>query len=118
MGMAMGGGGPHGGAGWGLMRSMRRDETVTDYKLPPGITRRIAEFRAPLPRPARHVHRVDRARCGVGRQNPLILRAIIDDGIIKHHSHLVVVLALIVGAARRCGRGAVVVAALGVGPRR
>ena len=98
MGMAMGGGGPHGGAGWGLMRSMRRDESVTDYKLPSGITRRIAEFARPY-----------RGLLGtfivlivldalLGAANPLILRAIIDDGIIKHHSHLVVVLALIVGA--------------------
>ncbi|HEY5172282.1 MAG TPA: ABC transporter ATP-binding protein [Acidimicrobiia bacterium] len=101
MGMGMGGGGgggARGGAGGGLMRSFRRDESVTDYKLPPGITRRIVAFARPY-----------RGLLGIflvlivldavlGAANPLIFRAIIDDGIIKRNRALVVELALVVGA--------------------
>ena len=69
MGMAMGGGGGgRGAAGWGLMRSFRRDESITDYKLPPGITRRIVAFARPYRAPARAVLGADRHRRGARRR--------------------------------------------------
>jgi ATP-binding cassette subfamily B protein len=90
---AGGGGGP---ASWGLMRSFRRDESVKNSRLPKGIVKRIAGFAKPY-----------RLQLGVflvliimsalvGAANPLILRAIIDNGIREHHPGEVIVLALIV----------------------
>ena len=89
-------GGFHGPA-WGLMRSMRRDDTVMQQRLPAGILRRIAGFAKPY-----------RALLGVflvliivdaviGAANPLIYRSIIDNGIARHRSGLIVGLAVLVG---------------------
>ena len=98
MGMGMGG---HGGMGWGLMRSMRRDDSVMQQSLPKGIVRRIVGFARPY-----------RAALGVflvlividaviGAANPLIYRAIINNGI-GHNGHhdirLIVWLAALVAA--------------------
>ncbi|HLI72843.1 MAG TPA: ABC transporter ATP-binding protein [Acidimicrobiales bacterium] len=90
------GGGFHGPA-WGLMRSMRRDDTVMEKKLPTGILKRIARFATPY-----------RGLLGVflvlividaviGAANPLIYRSIIDNGIARHRTGLIVALALLVG---------------------
>jgi len=90
------GGGFHGPA-WGLMRSMRRDETIMNQRLPSGILRRIVNFARPY-----------RALLGVflvliiidaviGAANPLVYRSIIDNGIAKHHTSLIVWLAGLVG---------------------
>ncbi len=79
------------GAGAGsLMRSFRRDESVTSQQLTPGIVRRILRFARPY-----------RAKLSVflvlividallGVANPLIYRAIIDDGIIPKNTDLIV----------------------------
>jgi ATP-binding cassette subfamily B protein len=87
MGMHMGMG------GWGLMRSMRRDESIRQHRLTAGIVRRIAGFARPY-RGALIVFLiliiVDSI---VGAANPLIYRAIIDDGILGHNVNLVAVLA-------------------------
>ena len=39
-----------GGGGWGGMRSLRRDSSVTQQKLAPGTGRRILRFAAPYKR--------------------------------------------------------------------
>ncbi len=105
MGMHMGMG------GWGLMRSMRRDESMKQHKLTAGIVRRIAGFARPY-RGALAVFLVliviDSV---VGAVNPLIYRAIIDDGILGHNVNLVAVLAGSVAAL------AIFDAILGVGER-
>jgi ATP-binding cassette subfamily B protein len=79
--------------GWGLMRSMRRDESMKQHKLTAGIVRRIAGFARPY-RGALAVFLVliviDAI---VGAVNPLIYRAIIDNGILGHNVNLVAVLA-------------------------
>ncbi|MHB1771341.1 MAG: ABC transporter ATP-binding protein [Acidimicrobiales bacterium] len=92
----MGAGSGGGPANWNLMRSFRRDESVKNTQLPKGIVRRIAGFARPY-----------RLQLGIflvliilsalaGAANPLILRAIIDNGIIRHHPGEVIVLALVV----------------------
>src|SRR5580693_1202122 len=99
MGMGMGGGGGggrSGAAGFGLMRSFRRDESVTDYKLPPGITKRIATFARPYRRLLGLFLVLIVIDAILGAANPLIFRKIIDDGIIKKNSGLIVNLALLV----------------------
>ena len=93
--MMRGGGGA--GAGWGLMRSLRRDSSVTHQKLPPGIVRRIGRFA----RPYRSMLGVFLALividAVIGAANPLIYREIINRGIIRHDTSLIVALALLVG---------------------
>jgi ATP-binding cassette, subfamily B, bacterial len=80
-------------SGWGLLRSLRMDESMKQHTLTPGIVRRIAGFARPY-RGALAVFLVliiiDAI---VGAINPLIYRAIIDDGILKHNVNLVAVLA-------------------------
>jgi ATP-binding cassette subfamily B protein len=82
---------------WGSsMRSFRRDDSVTRHRLAPGTTRRIVRFAAPY-RGALAVFLlliiVDAA---IGTANPLIFRAIINDGIVRRHSNVIVALALLV----------------------
>jgi ATP-binding cassette, subfamily B, bacterial len=85
MGMHMG--------GWGLLRSIRQEESIRQHQLTAGIVRRIAGFARPY-RAALAVFLIliiiDAV---VGAANPLIYRAIIDDGIIGHNVSLVAVLA-------------------------
>jgi len=94
--MGMGHGGPRANAGWGLMRSLRRDESVTQHKLPPGIGRRIAGFA----RPYRSLLVVFVVLivfdAVIAAANPWIFRAIIDDGIAKKNESLIVGLAILV----------------------
>jgi ATP-binding cassette subfamily B protein len=77
-------------------QSFRRDESVTRHRLAPGTTRRIVRFAAPY-RGALAVFLlliiVDAA---IGTANPLIFRAIINDGIVRRHSGVIVALALLV----------------------
>ncbi|MGO9875132.1 MAG: ABC transporter ATP-binding protein [Acidimicrobiia bacterium] len=96
MGMGGGGGGGRGGAGGGLMRSFRRDESVTEYKLPAGITKRIVDFARPYRGLLGLFIVLIVADALLGVANPLIFRAIIDDGIHKKNTSLVVDLALLV----------------------
>jgi ABC-type multidrug transport system, ATPase and permease components len=88
----MGGGG---GGGWGLMRSFRRDESVTSQKLSPGILRRIARFAKPYRRMLVVFLVLIVLDALLSAANPLIYRAIIDDGILPHDSGVVVRLALL-----------------------
>lgn len=81
--------------GGGLMRSFRRDASVTAQKLSPGIFRRILRFAAPY----RRVLLVFLALIVVGAlitaAPPLIYRGIIDDGILPRNTGLVVELAVV-----------------------
>jgi ATP-binding cassette subfamily B protein len=97
MGMGGGGGGARGAAGWGLMRSFRRDGSITDYTLPSGIVKRIAEFARPYRRLLGLFIVLIVVDAVLGVANPLIFRTIIDDGIAKANTGLVVDLAVLVG---------------------
>jgi ATP-binding cassette subfamily B protein len=105
MGMHMGMG------GWGLMRSMRRDESMKQHKLTAGIVRRIAGFARPYRGALAVFLALIVIDSVVGAVNPLIYRAIIDDGILGHNVNLVAVLAGSVAAL------AIFDAILGVGER-
>jgi len=88
-------GGPA-GAGWGVMRSFRRDRSVLQQQLPKGIVRRIARFAQPYWRTlAVYLVLIVLDAC-VGVANPLLYRAVIDDGILRHRLGLIVVLAAVV----------------------
>jgi ATP-binding cassette subfamily B protein len=84
-----------GGGGWGLMRSFRRDESITSQKLSPGILRRIARFAKPYRRMLLVFLALIVLDALLSAANPLIYRAIIDDGILPRHSGVVVELALL-----------------------
>jgi len=87
-------GGP--AAGWHVMRSLSRDPSVTERRLPPGTIKRIARFAAPYQRYLAWFLALIVIDAGVGNVNPLIYKAIIDDGIVKHRRGLVIGLALLI----------------------
>src|SRR5436305_4461261 len=86
-------GGP---AGWHVMRSLSRDPCVTERRLRPGTIKRIARFAAPYRRYLAWFLALIVVDAGAGNVNPLIYKAIIDDGIIKHRRGLVIALALLI----------------------
>ena len=90
--MGPGRGTAHGAAGmWSLMR----DRSVTKQKLPPGTVGRIMRFAAPYRRMLGVFLGVIVVDALIGVWNPLIYREIIDGGIARHNSHLIVSLALL-----------------------
>jgi ATP-binding cassette subfamily B protein len=94
--MGHGGGRGGGAAGWGLLRSFRRDDTITEQQLPPGIVRRIASFARPYRRQLAIFLGLIVFDALLGAANPLILKTIIDNGIRKANTGLIVELALLV----------------------
>ena len=84
----------HGAHGmWSLMR----DSSVTKQKLPSGTLRRIMRFAAPYRRMLGVFLAVIVVDALIGVWNPLIYREIIDGGIARHNSHLIFLLALLLG---------------------
>jgi ATP-binding cassette, subfamily B, bacterial len=86
----------HAGPMWGAMRSLRRDQSVADAKVARGTTRRILQFAAPYKRILIFFFVLVVIDAFVGVLNPLILRQIINEGILKHQTELIVSLALLV----------------------
>jgi ATP-binding cassette subfamily B protein len=98
VGMGMGGmGRGHGGPGFGLMRSFRRDQSVIHQQLPPGIVKRIGRFAAPYRRMLVVFLVLIVVDAIIGAANPLIYREIIDVGIFHHRVRLIEGLAVLVG---------------------
>ena len=79
--------------GWGLMRSMRRDDSIRQHRLTAGIARRIAGFARPYRGALAMFLLLIIIDAVVGAANPLLFRAIIDDGILARNSNLVILLA-------------------------
>ncbi len=95
---AMGGaGGARGGGGWAGMRSLRQDRSVLQHRVKKGTARRMLTFAVPYRKilaiflPAVVLDAV------VGAVNPLILRELIDVGILHKRAGLVILLAFITG---------------------
>jgi ATP-binding cassette, subfamily B, bacterial len=82
--------------GWGLLRSLRADEATKQHVLTPGIYRRIASFARPYRGALAVFLALIVVDAFVGAVNPLIYRAIIDNGVLGHNVNLVVVLAGVV----------------------
>ena len=78
-----------------MMRSMRKDRSVLSHKVVPGTTRRILGFAAPYRRVLTVFLGAVVIASVVAAVNPLILRAIIDKGILGGNRSLVVMLALL-----------------------
>ncbi|MGF7236212.1 MAG: ABC transporter ATP-binding protein, partial [Frankia sp.] len=75
------------------MSSYRRDRSVTKQKLRPGTIPRIIRFARPHRRALAVFVAIITVDAAVGAVNPLIFRAIIDEGILKHRTGLITVLA-------------------------
>ena len=75
------------------MRSFRQDRSVLQHRIKKGTTRRMLRFAFPYRRILAVFLPVVILGAAVGAVNPLILRAIIDKGILGHRSGLVVALA-------------------------
>lgn len=84
--------------GWHAMRSFSKDRSVTAQKLPKGTLRRIVRFAKPYRRILGLLLVLLVIDAGVGAANPLIYRAIINQGILGEDIALIVSLALIVAA--------------------
>ena len=77
------------------MRSFRRDDSIRSQKLSAGIVRRIARFARPY-RPMLAVFLVLIVIDALlGAANPLLYRAIIDDGILPRDSAFIVELGVV-----------------------
>jgi ATP-binding cassette, subfamily B, bacterial len=85
-----------GGRMWMGMRSFRLDDSVTKQKLAPGTIRRIIRFAVPYRWPLMVLLVLLVADAGLGAINPLIYRAIINQGILGRDAGLVVALASVV----------------------
>jgi len=95
-GMGMGGT----GAGFGVLRSYRRDPAVTRQALPKGLVRRILRFAAPYRRLLGVYLVLIILDALIGAANPLIYKAIIDRGILPRRTGVIVALAgLVAGLA-------------------
>ena len=81
-----------------MMRGFRMDPAITKQKLKPGTVRRIAAYA----RPYRWYLAVFLLMTGIDALitvvNPLLLREIIDQGILRRDNHLVIVIAIVVAA--------------------
>lgn len=81
----------------GSMRSFGQDASVVNQKIKPGTTKRTILFAAPYARLLVFFLIVVVVDATIGIANPLIYRDIINNGILKANSHLIIQLALLVG---------------------
>ncbi|MFI7537609.1 ABC transporter ATP-binding protein [Streptosporangium sp. NPDC049376] len=87
-----------GGFGPQTMRSLRRDSSVTKERLAPGTVRRIAGYARPFTRHILAFLTLVVAGSVIVIVNPLLMKAIIDDGITPGRSGVVVTLAGVIAA--------------------
>ncbi len=92
-GHAMGGG--RGGA-WSGMRSMRQDRDVLGHRVRKGTARRMLTFAVPYKKILAVFLPVVVLAAVIGAVNPLILRSLIDNGILKSNENLVIGLSILV----------------------
>jgi ATP-binding cassette subfamily B protein len=78
------------------MRSFVRDQSVTKHKIAPGVRKRIIRFAAPYKKMLAIFLIIVVLDAAIGALNPLILREIINKGILDHHTPIIVHLALLV----------------------
>ncbi len=85
-------------ANWSTMRSFASDKSVTRQRLSAGLLRRIAGYARPYVRDIVPFLVLVALAAVLGVVNPLLFKAIIDDGIVPRNFSLVVWLALGVAA--------------------
>ncbi len=96
MSMGMGGHGMGGGGQFGsVMRSMRRDDSVTSQHVTKGTARRMVQFARPYRAILVWFLVLVVIDAVIGVINPLLFRSIIDKGIPEHNKSLILGLALV-----------------------
>jgi ATP-binding cassette subfamily B protein len=97
MSMGMGGHGMGGGGGQfgGVMRSMRRDDSVTQQQVTKGTARRMIQFARPYRSILICFLVLVVVDAVIGVVNPLLFRSIIDKGIPEHDKGLIIGLAAV-----------------------
>src|SRR3569833_2795686 len=83
--------------GWMVMMTFRRDDSVVRERLKSGTVRRIAGYASPYIRELVLFLVLNAIGAVIVVANPLLLKAIIDRGIVAHRSGLVMALASTVG---------------------
>jgi ATP-binding cassette, subfamily B, bacterial len=86
------------GGGWGGVRSLRQDRSVLEHRVKKGTTRRMLTFAVPYRKILAVFVPVVILDAVIAAVNPLILRALIDNGILKKDADFVIWLALLVAA--------------------
>ena len=86
------------GSPWMMMRSLSRDQSVKDAHLAPGTRRRVLGYATPYRKAIIAFLGVVVVDAVLVVAVPLLLREIIDKGVIPHDSSLVVRLAVVVAA--------------------
>ena len=79
-----------------MMRSLRHDSSVTKEHLTPGTVRRIARYAKPFSRNIAAFLALVVVDSVIVIANPLLMKAIIDDGIIPRREGVVIALALVI----------------------
>jgi ATP-binding cassette, subfamily B, bacterial len=97
--MSMRGHGMAGGRGgaWAGMRSLRQDRSILQHRVKRGTARRMLTFAVPYKRILALFLPVVIIDAVISAINPLILRALIDNGIEQHDADLVISLACVAG---------------------
>jgi ATP-binding cassette subfamily B protein len=83
-------------SGWAGMRSLRQDRSVLQHRVKKGTARRMLTFAVPYRKILAVFLPVVVLAAAVSAVNPLILRALIDNGIYKKDASLVIWLAILV----------------------
>jgi ATP-binding cassette subfamily B protein len=85
------------GSGWAGMRSLRQDRSLLQHRVKKGTARRMLTFAVPYKRILAIFLPVVILGAVISAINPLILRALIDNGIGHHDADLVIGLAVLAG---------------------
>ncbi|MEO3814317.1 ABC transporter ATP-binding protein [Sphaerisporangium sp. B11E5] len=85
-----------GGYGPQVMRSLRRDSSVTKERLTPGTVPRIARYAGPYRRQIAAFLLLVVVDAMIVIANPLLLKSIIDEGITPRRTDVVIMLALVI----------------------
>lgn len=85
------------GSPWAGLRSLRQDRSLLQHRVKKGTARRMLSFAVPYRRILSIFLPIVVLDAVISAVNPLILRALIDDGIARHHADLVIGLAFLTG---------------------
>src|SRR3984885_15500731 len=91
-------GGGRASGGWGGMRSLREDRSVLQHRVKKGAARRMLTFAVPYRRILAVFLPVVVLDAAIAAINPLILRAMIDNGIENKNERLVIWMKVLVGS--------------------
>jgi len=83
-------------SGWAGLRSLRQDRSVLQHRVKKGTARRMLTFAVPYRKILAVFLPVVVLSAAIGAVNPLILRALIDNGIYRKDAELVIWLAVLV----------------------